>query len=242
MDGKVFDRIEKKYLITNAEKKKILKTVRKNMKKDNYHKSEVMNLYFDTDNYDFIIQSIDQPVFKEKLRARSYGGYNRVFLEIKTKMRGKDELNAGYKRRVMITLEDFDELVHGNATMETLARRDIETKHDIQIAREIDYLIERFHLKPKILVLYNRESYQGEDRLRVTFDENLRYRNTNLSFSNENYDKIYFKDKKNIIMEIKAHGVLPMWLVKTLSENKVYPQRFSKVGKIYAKLSKEQNV
>ena len=55
MDGKVFDRIEKKYLITKDDKKELLKTIKKHMEKDNYHKSEVYNLYFDTDNYDLII-------------------------------------------------------------------------------------------------------------------------------------------------------------------------------------------
>ena len=78
------------------------------MKKDNYYKSEVFNIYFDDDSYDLIIQSIDRPFFKEKLRARSYGGYDRVFFEIKTKIKGKDA-NLGYKRRVMITKEDYKE-------------------------------------------------------------------------------------------------------------------------------------
>ena len=107
MDSKVFDRIEKKYLITKKEKDIFLKAIKKNMKKDGYHISKVYNLYFDTDNYDLIIQSIEQPVFKEKLRARSYGGYDRVYLEIKTKLRSPDN-NVGYKRRVLITKKDFN--------------------------------------------------------------------------------------------------------------------------------------
>lgn len=241
MDGKVFNRIEKKYLITNDDKKTLLKTIRKYMRKDGYYKSEVLNLYLDNDNHDLIIQSIDQPIFKEKLRARSYGGYDRVFIEIKTKLRGKD-MNPGFKRRVMITHQDFKELINHKTTMVELASRSIETRNDLQIAKEIDYLIEHFNLKPQILVMYHRESYQGEDNLRITFDEKLKYRNHNLSLKKSKHDKIYFKDKKNIILEIKANGVLPLWLVKLLSENKIYPQQFSKVGKIYEKIIKEQNV
>lgn len=241
MDGKVFNRIEKKYLITKDDKKKLLHAITENMKKDGYFKSEVLNLYFDTDNYDLIIQSIDQPIFKHKLRARSYGGYDRVFLEIKTKLRGKD-MNPGFKRRVMITHQDFDELVAHKTTMVELASRSVETKNDIQIAKEIDHLIQHFDLRPRILVMYNRESYQGEDSLRITFDEKLKYRNKNLSLVKGKRDKIYFKDKNNIIMEVKANGVLPLWLVKLLSENRIYPQRFSKVGKIYEKIIKEKHV
>ena len=43
-------------------------------------------------------------------------------------------------------------------------------------------------------------------------------------------------------MELKAHGAVPLWLVKKMSELKIYPQRFSKVGKIYEALRKEKNV
>lgn len=241
MESNVIDRVEKKYLITAKQKKAFLKKIKQTMKKDGYYKSEVYNLYFDTDNFDFIIQSIDQPIFKEKLRARSYASYDRVFLEIKTKIRGK-EYNIGYKRRVMITHKDFKKLVSGRATVTELAGQSVENNNDLQIAREVDFFIEKFNLKPKILVIYNRESYKGDDGLRITFDENLKYRTNNLSFNKSKRGKIYFKDDRNIIMEVKAHGVLPLWLVHTMSENKVFPEQFSKVGKIYAKIRKEKNV
>lgn len=242
MDGKVFDRIEKKYLITAKDKRELLKLIKKNLQKDRYHKSEVMNLYFDNDDFDMIIQSIDWVDFKEKLRARSYGGYDRVFLEIKTKIYGEDEENIGYKRRVMITHDDFKELVEGKATAYELAKKSIETGNDLQIAKEVDYLISQFDLKPKILVMYERESYKDEAGLRITFDENLKYRTKNLSFVKGKRDKIYFKDRRNVIMEIKANGVIPLWLVNKMSELKIYPERFSKIGRIYERIRKEQNV
>lgn len=241
MDEKIFDRVEKKYLLTASQEKSILKEIKKHIKKDKYHKSGVFNIYFDTDNYDLIIQSIDHPVFKEKLRARSYEGYNKVFFEIKTKLLGKDA-NVGYKRRVLVTHEDYDELVAGRATMVELAGRKVEQPNDLQIAKEIDYFIQYFNLKPRILVYYDRESYKDDDGLRVTFDHNLKYRNKNLKFVKKSTDKSLLKNDKNIIMEIKAHGVMPLWLVKLLSSEKVYPQRFSKIGKVYEQLKKEENV
>jgi hypothetical protein len=123
----------------------------------------------------------------------------------------------------------------------TIATRDTEQKTDYQIAKEIDYMIKYFDLKPKILVMYDRESYKGEDDLRVTFDTRLKYRATNLKFSKNSADKSYFDDKKCIIMEIKAKGYLPLWLVHALSEKQIYPQRFSKIGNIYKKIRKEQD-
>ena len=232
METKVFDRIEKKYLLTKSQKKAMQKVVKEHLEKDQYHKSKVFNVYFDNDNYDLITQSIDWTDFKEKIRARSYGGYDRVFLEIKTKIRGRDN-NIGYKRRVMITKDDYTQFINKKRTLQSLSQNDIETDDDLQIAREIDYLVAKLDLKPKILVMYNRESYKNQDGLRITFDEKLRYRNQNLSFVSKNDDKIYFKDDRNIIMEIKANGVMPMWLVQQLSRLKLYPQQFRKIGKRY---------
>ena len=240
-DQKIFDRVEKKYLITAKQKQHMLPVINQYMKKDDYYISEVFNIYFDTDNYDLIIQSIEQPKFKHKLRARSYGGYDKVFFEIKTKMRGKD-YNIGYKRRVRITKKDYQKLVKGQTTVYGLMDKNADNQNDYQVAKEVDYLIEHYQLYPRILVEYRRESYQGDNRLRITFDEDLGYRINNVSFRKFKKDKRYFNNEKNIIMEIKAQGVLPLWLVHKLSEEKIFPEQFSKVGKIYEKLRKEQNV
>ena len=106
-------------------------------------------------------------------------------------------------------------------------------------------MVKTFDLKPKIIVYYDRTSFIGSDNLRVTFDENLSYRNRNLKFFKKSNDKHYFdstNDEKNIIMEIKANGVMPLWLVKALSATKAYPSSFSKIGKVYGLIRKEQNV
>lgn len=239
MDIKTFDRVEKKYLISGRQKKEILKEVQTRMKKDEYFKSGVLNIYFDTDNFDLIIKSIENPDFKEKLRARGYEGYDKVFLEIKTKLKRSDN-RVGYKRRFLITRKDFKKLIAGERTAVELAKELIENGNDVQIAKEVDYLISYFDLKPRVLVYYDRESYLDEDGLRITFDENLHYRDKNLSFVRRMSDKKYFEDDKDIIMEVKAHEVMPLWLVQLLSKEKAYPTQFSKIGKVYAKLRKEE--
>ena len=241
MDTKIFDRIEKKYLIDDTQRKSIIKQIKSKMEKDNYHLSKVFNVYYDTDNFDLIIQSIDKPLFKEKVRARSYAGYDKVFLEIKTKVHGKDN-NIGYKRRVMVTKDDYKKFAKRTHTAVELAGKEIEEKTDLQIAAEIDYLVEYFDLKPKILLYYDRESFAGEDDLRITFDKDLKFRTEKLNFRQDKQDQYYFKNKKNTIMEIKANGAMPLWLVRILSKEKIYPTRFSKIGKIYELLRKEQNV
>ncbi len=241
-DQKTFDRVEKKCLITPEQKERMLVEIEKNMEKDDYYKSEVFNIYFDTDNYDLIIQSIEQPMFKEKLRARSYGGFDKVFFEIKTKLCGKDN-NVGYKRRVRITKKDYNKMVKEKSHVLDFMEKNADGPNDYRIAREVDYLIDVFDLKPKVLVFYVRESYQGEGGLRITFDEDLKYRLGEVNFSKKKTDRNYFEDERNIIMEIKAHGAWPLWLARKMSAERIFPQQFSKVGKIYQKIGKElQNV
>ncbi len=255
MDEKFFNRVEKKYIIDKEQQSYLQKIFETHLQKSRYFESEVYNVYFDTDNYDLIIQSIDHPLFKGKLRARSYGGFDKVFLEIKTKILGEayryDYLidedadadnNVGYKRRVLITHKDFNELVKGKTTTQVLAKRNIEEKTDLQIAKEIDYLISYYNLRPKILLYYKRKSYEDESGLRITFDTNLKYRNTKLKFSKNPKDKFLFSDEKNIIMEIKAGNAMPIWLSRLLSAEHIYPEQFSKIGKIYEQLRKENYV
>lgn len=233
MNVLVFDRIEKKYIINQKQKDIVLDEIKKHTHRGKYHESTIYNIYFDTDNYDLIVQSIEKPEFKEKLRARSYENYDRVFLEIKTKLRGKDA-NPGFKRRVLISTKDYEKFAKGKKTA-------VELAGDTQIAKEVDYLVSYLNLSPKILLYYDRTSYEGEDNLRITFDENLRYRTKSLKFKQNKRDKVYFKNK-SIIMEIKANGVMPLWLVHVLSGAKAYPTSFSKIGKIYENLRKENNV
>lgn len=240
MDAKVFDRIEKKYIITADQKKRLLKAIRSNICKDSYHKSEIYNVYFDNDNFDLIINSIDWVDFKAKIRARYYANYDYVFLEVKTKIR-TTENNLGYKRRVKIGLSEYEAFSHKRQSLYEILTKENATPKSLQIAKEIDYLISQSNLSPKILIIYNRESYRDKDQVRITFDKNLRFRNQNLSFIPRKNDTMFFKDERNIIMEVKTRGALPLWLVRAMTKCDIYPERFSKIGSIYQMINQKGN-
>lgn len=218
-----FQRIEEKYLLTSAQKDVFLQKVNKYIKKDRFFDSEIHNIYFDTENDDLIIRSLDKPVFKDKLRVRSYGIptlEDDVFLELKMKY-----LGVVGKRRIKVSLKDFyDYLHHGKLNIDT------------QIFREIDYYFQYYQLKPAIYIAYNRFSYQGkeDENLRITFDFNLRSRRDMLTFQDNMKMEQYFEEDY-YIMEIKTVGAMPLWLVHCLSEMNIMPTSFSKYGKIYAK-------
>ena len=69
----VFERYEKKYVITGAQKEKLLSAINGRLVPDEFGESTVCNLYFDTPDYRLIRASMERPVYKEKLRLRSYG-------------------------------------------------------------------------------------------------------------------------------------------------------------------------
>ena len=238
--NKVFKRHEKKYIISREQKDALLKACGEKLTKNKYFEATVMSLYFDTKNDDLIIKSIDRPEFKEKVRLRSYNVpkvSDEVFLEIKTKRKVNKTKNT-YKRRLQIKLSEFYEFFEDNASLTEIAKRKIEKGEDVQIARELEYIFKYLKLEPKAIICCERQSYEGaeDSELRITFDENLRMRRDNLRLENGDKGKKFFgKEKKNIIMEIKAMMGLPIWFVEILNKEKIYPQRFSKYGMCYQK-------
>lgn len=95
-----FNRIEKKYLLTEEQYQEFIKRIKNKMSLDDYGKYKICNIYFDTDDYTLVRRSLDKPVYKEKLRLRSYGTPDedtKVFFEIKKKYDG-----VVYKRRISI--------------------------------------------------------------------------------------------------------------------------------------------
>ena len=94
----VFKRYELKYMLTRAQKEKILQAMAPYMALDRYGKNTVRNIYFDTNDYRLIRRSIEKPAYKEKLRIRSYAQAEKdstVFVELKKKYQG-----VVYKRRL----------------------------------------------------------------------------------------------------------------------------------------------
>ena len=217
----IFKRVEEKYLLTEEEKNNLFKRINKYITHDCYYKSTICNIYFDNKNKDLIVNSLEKPEFKEKIRIRSYDipkidDY--VFLEIKEKYKG-----VVGKRRIKIKLRDFYNYLKTHKY----------DKHD-QIMNEINYYFEYYNLEPSVFIGYDRLSYRGIDNkeLRITIDTNLRSRFDNLKLELGDAGKKLFHDKY-YIMEIKTLGSMPLWLVRSLSELKIYPVSFSKYGKIY---------
>ena len=94
----VFKRYEIKYLMTHSQRDAVLEAMEPYMSMDAYGHSSIRNIYYDTPDFRLIRESLDKPVYKEKLRVRSYGpasAGDEVFVELKKKVQG-----VVYKRRI----------------------------------------------------------------------------------------------------------------------------------------------
>ncbi|MEG1773510.1 MAG: VTC domain-containing protein, partial [Oscillospiraceae bacterium] len=131
----VFNRYEKKYLMPEAIYYELRSKLRARMQEDQYGLHTICNIYYDTPDDALIRRSIEQPVYKEKLRLRSYGiptPESGVFLEIKKKYQ-----KTVNKRRIQLTLQEaYDYVEQG-----------IRPKKDSQILREIDFFLQRYPLE-----------------------------------------------------------------------------------------------
>ena len=219
----VFKRYEIKYLLNREQYAEILTAMAPHMEPDAYGATTIRNLYFDTDNYRLIRRSIEKPVYKEKLRLRSYqraGARDLVFVELKKKFD-----DVVYKRRLSMTAEAAERwLMDGEACPE-----------DGQIAREIDYVLTYYqNLSPKVYLSYDRQAFVGERDFRITFDENIRARWDDLSLDSDPGGSPLL-DEGYVLMELKTGGGIPLWLTRELTRLKIYKASFSKYGKAYEK-------
>lgn len=219
----VFKRYEKKYLIDSEQYNAALGFLSYNTVPDEYGKSTVCSIYYDTPDKRLIRASIEKPVYKEKLRLRSYGvptDRDRCFLELKKKYKG-----VVYKRRIATDYASAVLYMNGNTN----------ALKESQIRNEIDYFKNYYGvLVPTVDLFYNRTAfYDRNDRnVRITFDSDILMRSYELDLKNGIYGDRILEDGM-YLMEIKTVGAMPYWVSVMLSELNMYPVGFSKYGTAY---------
>ncbi len=228
MNQTVFQRYEIKYRISRFQMNQLLKLMSCYMTADEHGKSVIQSLYFDTPDWLLVRRSMEHPIYKEKLRLRSYGiprSGDTVFVELKKKYD-----SVVYKRRVGMT----------NAQASRFLLRGDLAEND-QISREIDFCRKRYQaLQPAMMLSYRREAWYGkEDRdLRITFDDRLLWRAENLSLTSGIYGTPLLGTQE-VLMEVKVAGAMPHWLVQFLSAHHIYKTSFSKYCTAYQMYQKE---
>lgn len=217
-----FRRYEKKYLLSEAEYEAFLEGMQAYTEPDVYGKTTNCSLYYDTDGWDLIRKSIEGPVYKEKLRVRSYGVPHMgdmVFIELKKKYDG-----VVYKRRISMAAEHTEDYLEGDTQLAPTS----------QIGQEIQWFQMRYHAKPKVYIAYDRTSFAGKSdpQLRITFDRNIRFRAYALDLKKGDFGE-HMLPHDTVLMEIKIPGTAPLWLAGLLSSIGAKPTSFSKYGTYY---------
>lgn len=220
-----FERFEQKYILSLSQMTQLKDEMEKHVKYDIYGKSNICNVYYDTLDRRLMRQSMEKPIYKEKLRVRSYGkvqSEDQVFLEIKKKFDG-----VVYKRRFPSKLSDLPNLL--SPCPEVLS------KGMSQIQRELNYFVQYYEsLQPFMYVAYEREAYMGieDESFRMTFDQNIVSRTTALDLTHEIYGDPVLPSKI-CLLEVKTNKALPLWLSKFLATHEIYKTSFSKVARAY---------
>lgn len=214
-----FERIEKKYLLDTNQKNQLLQELEGRVRPDSFGNSRICNLYLDTEDYLLIRRSLEKPLYKEKIRLRSYGlpgEKDEVYLEIKKKFRG-----IVYKRRIRLTFKEAMDYIS----------RGIPPRKNNQVLKEIDWFMKTWQPVPKAVVCYDRDAWYGigDKELRFTFDEDIQYREVSPDLNRGDWG-IPLLEKNMSLMEIKIPGSIPLWLSEILTDLQIYPVSFSKVG------------
>lgn len=226
----VFKRVEKKYLLTKEQYEGLMPLINEYMRGDEYGESTICNIYYDTPNNRLIRLSLDKPVYKEKLRLRTYGAPNEnttAFVEIKKKYQG-----IVYKRRISMKYSE---------AMAFTKDRTPPAK-DSQIAHEITWLLNYYDgIAPAMVLTYDRTAYfaKNDPNLRITFDKNILWRDYDIDLLLGIYGNSILPEGCRL-MEVKIPDAMPLWLAHKFDELKIVPTSFSKYGKAYETLLNRQ--
>ena len=217
-----FKRYEKKYLLSAKKAELLWEQLREHLVPDRFHRSTVCSIYYDSDDFSLIRHSLERPVYKEKLRLRSYNvpaPDGEVFVELKKKFKG-----VVYKRRVRMGAAEAEAYLAGQS----------RPAEDGQILREIDFFLQTHEVSPKVYIACEREAWvdREEPELRITFDRNLRWRDTDLHLSAGSEGEPLLPNGE-VLMEIKIPEAAPLWLAHLLSDLEIFPTSFSKYGTCY---------
>ena len=219
-----FQRYEKKYLLPREKYLALWQELEPRVEPDAFFHSTVCSVYYDWEDFRLIRHSLEKPVYKEKLRLRSYnvpGPEAPVFVELKKKYKG-----VVYKRRVAMAAAAAEDWLAGRSA----------APDQSQISREIDWFLKNNPVRPRVLIACDRRAYVARENreLRITFDSSIRWRDRDLSLTAGDHGQELLSDGQ-VLMEIKLPEAAPLWLAHMLSRLEIFPRGFSKYGQCYQK-------
>lgn len=211
VDHTFWCRYEMKYVISESKAAAIERFIKPYLELDRYCRSQpnseypIVSLYLDSDNLRLCRESLRGLLKRFKLRVRSYSDesdYPRFF-EIKRRAN-----TVVIKSRARVMHHDVAALLSGQFIP---LQQNNET--EVDALKQFQLYMRSINAKPKVLVRYMRQAYEGngENRVRVTFDRHIVYKvssNPEVSLNGGGWQH----NQKGVVLEIKFTGRYPAWL------------------------------
>ncbi|OGP65617.1 MAG: hypothetical protein A2169_05730 [Deltaproteobacteria bacterium RBG_13_47_9] len=226
-DRTLWCRYEMKYVISESKTAAIARFIEPYLKLDRYCRSQpsgsypIVSLYLDSDNLQLCRESLGGLLKRFKLRIRSYSDdldYPRFF-EIKRRAN-----TVIIKSRARVMHNDVATLLAGQY-VPPLQNHGAE----VDALRQFQLYMKSISARPKLLIRYMRQAYEGEgeNRVRVTFDRQLVYKVSNspgVSLNGQGWQH----NLGGVILEIKFTGRYPAWLERMVRYFDLGQQSMSK--------------
>lgn len=203
-------RQEKKYFMTLLDMKKLSGQLERVMIQDTHNQSRgynIRSLYFDTIYEQDYEAKTDGLELRRKIRLRIYdpaGDF--AMLEMKQK-----EGNYQKKRSLRVAREDAIALTFG--------RYHSLLKYTDPFAAECYGLMHMQCYRPKTIVEYKRKAYIAkENKIRITFDHEIRATETNMDRFDPNLNLYPVLDSFNGVLEVKYNGFLLSYIKSLINE------------------------
>lgn len=243
-----FSRIEDKFILPRNQLPEFRMLVESHLDRSYGEKdagsSLIQSIYFDSDNAEFFQHHFQKLAKRAKLRIRRYGMNGVwdnaiIFLECKYKINGMSS-----KHRFLMTQDCLDRLYQGGEIVVTsdliLANPTIKPESLVRRVKEVNQLIQTFHVKAQLNVEYQRLAFEKGD-LRITVDKSLNA----LTLGNINQEAARqikhrdfwlqallmrggFNNEEQCLVEIKHKGTHPAWFDQFMTERGISQSHFSK--------------
>ncbi len=157
----------------------------------------IRSLYFDTVYDDDFFEKLEGIETRRKIRLRIYDPkHDFAMLEMKQKQGVSQR-----KRSLRMTKQDAEALIRGEY--------EVLLGYQEEFAKECYALMQTRCYRPKTIVQYNRKAYIAkENKIRVTFDNNIIATESNFDLFSENLVMYPVLDKFNVVLEVKFNGFL----------------------------------
>lgn len=237
----VFSRHEIKYLIPFSLVEPISRYVEMYCDLDPYSAKSpdgfylINNLYFDTENFEFLERKNENVANRFNVRARSYGEdpVPPYFLEVKQKLGDMTR-----KIRAKVFDDKWPDLVINGPSAEDLAKYEPKERRNLET---FIHTVQSYRAEPKVFTQYRRKAYAShlDEYARVTFDRDLRYSRMdeyNLhppkDRMNHYDDPLVFDldEQSKIILELKSNKEVPLWMLDIVRRFDLQCTGFSKYG------------